>query len=428
MKKEIIEEIVSKYKLGKLKEEARRVTGGALNRSYYIKTTKGEYLIKELNPNVMRRKDAIDNHEFAESVSNFIVNQGINAVAAKEFEGRYVQKVGNTYFLIFKYIKNAKVLDYEEVTTKHCKKIGEVLAQIHKMDFSKSNLPNKKWQNSKNIIFDWKYYLKFAQQRDVEWKEVYKEKVGLLCKINEDANKAIKELSNNLVIGHNDLDLGNVLWKVGKPIIIDWESAGYISPAIELVEYSYCWAGGADELFDSKKVKAFLYAYLKERSITQEEFEIALIANYKGKLGWLEYNIKRALEIECQDEEENKLGIKETIRELKELEDYTNLIPEMKKCFKDVIKKIKKESKQKHYAYMLRCSDGSIYSGYTTDPHRRKKVHNCGKGAKYTKTRRPVELVYFEEFDNKIDAMKREYAFKQLTHKEKEEIIKNSNK
>ena len=91
---------------------------------------------------------------------------------------------------------------------------------------------------------------------------------------------------------------------------------------------------------------------------------------------------------------------------------------------------MKKENQErkKHYYYMLRCSDGSIYSGYTTDPHRREKVHNSGKGAKYTRTRLPVKLVYFEEFDNKIDAMKREYAFKQLTHKEKEEIIKNSNK
>lgn len=91
---------------------------------------------------------------------------------------------------------------------------------------------------------------------------------------------------------------------------------------------------------------------------------------------------------------------------------------------------MKKENQErkKHYAYMLRCSDGSIYSGYTTDLHRREKVHNSGKGAKYTRTRLPVKLVYFEEFDNKIDAMKREYAFKQLTHKEKEEIIKNSNK
>ena len=64
------------------------------------------------------------------------------------------------------------------------------------------------------------------------------------------------------------------------------------------------------------------------------------------------------------------------------------------------------QERKKHYAYMLRCSDGSIYSGYTTDPHRREKVHNSGKGAKYTRTRLPVKLVYFEEFDNKIDAMK----------------------
>lgn len=82
-----------------------------------------------------------------------------------------------------------------------------------------------------------------------------------------------------------------------------------------------------------------------------------------------------------------------------------------------------KESK-KYYAYMVRCSDNSIYSGYTTDVYKREKVHNTGKGAKYTRTRLPVKLVYFEEFDNKIDAMKREYAFKQYTHKEKEEIIK----
>ena len=78
---------------------------------------------------------------------------------------------------------------------------------------------------------------------------------------------------------------------------------------------------------------------------------------------------------------------------------------------------------KKYYAYMLRCSDGTIYSGYTTDPYKREKVHNSGKGAKYTRARLPVKLEYFEEFDNKIDAMKREYALKQYTHKEKERII-----
>ena len=82
---------------------------------------------------------------------------------------------------------------------------------------------------------------------------------------------------------------------------------------------------------------------------------------------------------------------------------------------------------EKHFAYMVRCKDDTIYSGYAVDPYKREEVHNSGKGAKYTRTRLPVKLVYFEEFDNKKDAMKREYAFKQYSHSEKEEIIKKYN-
>ncbi|MBP3897004.1 MAG: GIY-YIG nuclease family protein [Mogibacterium sp.] len=78
---------------------------------------------------------------------------------------------------------------------------------------------------------------------------------------------------------------------------------------------------------------------------------------------------------------------------------------------------------KKHYVYILRCSDGTFYTGWTTDPERRTKVHNSGKGAKYTRARRPVELIYYEEFDDKIEAQRREWAIKQLTRAEKEELI-----
>ncbi len=71
----------------------------------------------------------------------------------------------------------------------------------------------------------------------------------------------------------------------------------------------------------------------------------------------------------------------------------------------------------------MRCSDGTFYTGWTTDPERRTKVHNSGKGAKYTRARRPVELIYYEEFDDKIEAQRREWAIKQLTRAEKEELI-----
>ena len=78
----------------------------------------------------------------------------------------------------------------------------------------------------------------------------------------------------------------------------------------------------------------------------------------------------------------------------------------------------------KHYTYILECKDQTWYTGYTTDLERRLKVHNDGKGAKYTKIRRPVKLVYHEEFDNKSEALKREYALKQLSRKQKLLLIK----
>ena len=79
-----------------------------------------------------------------------------------------------------------------------------------------------------------------------------------------------------------------------------------------------------------------------------------------------------------------------------------------------------------NYVYILRCADDSLYTGWTNNLEKRIKVHNSGKGAKYTKARLPVALVYFEEFEDKIEAMRREYAIKKLTRKEKLLLIDNS--
>jgi len=76
-----------------------------------------------------------------------------------------------------------------------------------------------------------------------------------------------------------------------------------------------------------------------------------------------------------------------------------------------------------HYAYVLRCSDGSFYTGYTTDVQRRIEEHNSGDGAKYTRGRTPVELIHFEEFDSKSAAMSREYEIKQLSRAAKESLV-----
>ena len=81
------------------------------------------------------------------------------------------------------------------------------------------------------------------------------------------------------------------------------------------------------------------------------------------------------------------------------------------------------EMEQGNFTYILECSDGTLYTGWTNDLERRVKAHNAGKGAKYTKSRRPVKLVYFESFSTKQEAMRREWEIKQLKRQEKEIMI-----
>ena len=79
-----------------------------------------------------------------------------------------------------------------------------------------------------------------------------------------------------------------------------------------------------------------------------------------------------------------------------------------------------------NYTYIVKCADSTLYTGWTNDLDKRIKAHNSGKGAKYTKTRRPVKLVYYEEYETKNEAMSREYAIKHLTRKENEILIKGN--
>lgn len=78
-----------------------------------------------------------------------------------------------------------------------------------------------------------------------------------------------------------------------------------------------------------------------------------------------------------------------------------------------------------NYTYLVECADGSLYCGWTNDLEKRIADHNDGKGGKYTRSRLPVKLVYFEEFETKEEAMSREWHIKELSREEKLKLIKN---
>lgn len=76
-----------------------------------------------------------------------------------------------------------------------------------------------------------------------------------------------------------------------------------------------------------------------------------------------------------------------------------------------------------NYTYIVKCSDETFYTGWTNDLEKRIEMHNSGKGAKYTKARLPVELVYYEAFDTKEEAMSREWHIKRISRSEKQKLI-----
>lgn len=81
-----------------------------------------------------------------------------------------------------------------------------------------------------------------------------------------------------------------------------------------------------------------------------------------------------------------------------------------------------------NYTYIVECSDGTLYTGWTNNLEKRLDAHNSGKGAKYTKTRRPVKMVYTEMFETKEEAMSREFAIKRLSRQQKLNLIEAKEK
>jgi putative endonuclease len=77
------------------------------------------------------------------------------------------------------------------------------------------------------------------------------------------------------------------------------------------------------------------------------------------------------------------------------------------------------------YCYMLRCSDGTLYTGWTTNPGRRLREHNSGSASRYTRIRRPVRLVYLEAQGSRRQAMRRERAIKNMSRRRKEDLIRD---
>ena len=313
--KNIIYKLVNNLDLGEIVEEPSRVMGGLLNRMYKITTTKGKYAIKHLNPEVMKRPTAKKNHILAEKVANIAKNSGIDCLPAKIFNNNALQELEGNYFFVYNWFEGSAIKD-TEITLEHVKKVATLLAKLHNIDYK--DLKNEFKLDTSNEEVNWDFYIEKVENNEI--KELLINKKEYLTALDKKATIAREELKNIQVISHRDLDLPNILWdKNNNPVIIDWESSSLVNPQEELIETAWDWSGGQDH-FDKEKLIYFINTYKEINNITN--IKKAIAANFKNKAGRLEYNVKRVCKLECLDEEEQRLGEKEVIRVIKEIETF----------------------------------------------------------------------------------------------------------
>lgn len=307
--REFFEKVIKKLKLGELISEPSQVTGGLTHRMFKVETTSGKYIIKLLNPNIMKRPTAMGNFNRADELEEILKKNNINAIFSNVIDGKKMQNVDGQFLYVYDWF-DGKSLKDNEITTFHCEKIGKALSDIHNID-----LKNEEFKDDEKHI-DWEFYIDKAKLENKEVFNMIYDKLDILNESMNKGNEAIKNMPNVISICHNDMDSKNVMWLNDEYKIIDLECLGYFNPYLELFELALCWSGYEKCDIDFNKFKTFMNSYFENSKLDRNiNWEVLYYFN-NGRLGWLEYNLKRALRIECSSEEEYEIGmneVKETI-------------------------------------------------------------------------------------------------------------------
>ncbi|WP_127539513.1 phosphotransferase [Paenibacillus illinoisensis] len=319
------EKVCDQLNLGDLISTPKPISGGLLHRMYVIETRRNKYAIKALNPQIMNRSEAMQNYIYSEKIAN-MANKHVPVQPAKRINNSSVHNIDNQFYLIFDWI-DGRSLEHNEVTNEHCDQMGTILADLHKIDFSQLDMARPPKDVSKET--DWAFYLNKGKNESLEWNELLDSTIQQLYEWNARAKRSLQLLSSDTVISHRDLEPKNVMWQHNSPIIIDWESAGYINPMHDLMETAMYWSVDNTGNVDKDRFLTFINGYRKRVSCLSADWRMVLESGFIGKLDWLEYSLRRSLWIECTDQDEQRMGTAQVIGTIEDLKRYDRIIPEV---------------------------------------------------------------------------------------------------
>ena len=185
---------------------------------------------------------------------------------------------------------------------------------------------------------DFKYYIELAKEKNSIIYDYIYDKLDILNERLNKSNEAVSKIDKISCLCHNDLDSKNVLWNGNKYKIIDLECLCYSNPYKELFEIALCWSGYEECNLNLDLFKEFIKSYAENSKINLDiDWEQIYYTN-NGSLGWLDYNIKRALELVEVDEEEKELGIKEVKETIDHIMYYNDIKDKIINIINEIVK------------------------------------------------------------------------------------------
>ena len=294
--------LCAELSLGAMTAPPLRLHGGFTHRMFRLRTERGDYAVKLLNPEIMQRPDALDNYRTAEGFEALLEAAGLPILPAKVIGGRKMQCVDGQHLYVFDYFDGAP-LQGAEITPDHCARMGAVLAGIHGVCRGEAAPPQ---EGSPGGRAHWEALAEALLASDDAGPEgeALRDALPLLERASAAASDAARRLPPVQALCHNDMDPKNVLWRGGEFRIIDLECLGWADPRQELLDLAIAWSGGEEACF-----KAFVAAYRAAGGAPLTDAALVYDAR-RNHLEWLAYNARRAL---FDDAEERRIA-REQIR------------------------------------------------------------------------------------------------------------------
>ena len=308
-------EIINKYNIISIDI----LSGGLVNKVYKIRTKNQVYVVKVFNDYNVKYIDKI---EKSEELANVCIGNNINAVAAIKIHGKNIQKIGDDYVTIYKYV-DGFYLDNVDINDFHIRKIAALLGKIHNINYQGD------YQKVIRKPIDWMKYANALESNETIYKDLYLKNYKKYNDVFDMVIKIKNAKKVTLGICHRDIKPSNVLWFNQIPYLIDFESSRIDDISLDFIETMLRWSDFTLLNIDYNKIRVFVNEYKKHIDIKNMDYKEVLMANLIGRFDFLHFNLEITLVEKTKDESDYLRASNEVINMINEINYYLKIIDEL---------------------------------------------------------------------------------------------------